>query len=256
MAVPALAKEPGNWAQLAQNPMADVMKLPVVNQFNQGVGHKEGTEYILSFKPSMVSDLSNDWNLVNRFDVPFIYQPGLAPGNSDAHGLGDIRYESFYGPSGERTFYWGIGPLLEIPSATDNTFSTKKWSTGLGGTGTVAKGPFVIGARANHLWSFAGDGNEPDVNRSTIEYFAYCNLGRGWSLGTSPINIANWEAPQDETWTIPIGGGIGKVLMNGRQPINLKLEAYHYAEQPATGAEWQLLFEIQFLFNEEILFKN
>lgn len=252
----SLAKEMTDWAMLAQNPMADLIQLPIENHFSQGVGHKNGTEYVLNLKPTIPSELSADWILINRIDVPFIYQPGLVPGDGDSHGLGDIQYESFYGPAGTRTFYWGLGPLFEIPTATDNSLGSQKWSAGLGGVGTFVKGPWVVGARANHLMSFAGGSDHPDVDRTTLEYFAYLNLGHGWSLGTSPINTANWEAPQDDVWTVPVGGGIGKVVMNGRAPINFKLEAYHYIEQPVTGAEWQLLFEIQFLLPEDIFFKK
>lgn len=256
LAATGQANEASDWATQAQNPMADVMKLPIANQFEQGVGHKDGTEYTLALKPSMPSDVSENWILINRLNIPFIYQPGLVSGQQDAHGLGDIQYESFFGPAGERTLYWGIGPLVEIPSASNNALGSRKWSAGLGGLGTLVKGPFVAGLRANHLRSFAGGGNYPDVDLTTLQYFAYWNIGHGWSLGTSPINTANWEASSDEIWTVPVGGGIGKMVMNGRMPINLKLEAYHYVEQPVTGAEWSLLFEVQFLLPENILFKN
>ena len=252
----SVATEGSAWSMQVQNPMADVMKLPIGNQFNQGVGHKSGTEYTLSLNPSMPSDLSENWILINRLDIPFIYQPGLAAGQQDAHGLGDIQYESFYGPAGKRTVYWGVGPLFEIPSATDSTLGSKKWSAGLGGIGIVEKGSFVGGVRANHLRSFAGGGSKPDVDRTTLEYFAHWNFARGWSIGTAPVNIANWEASADETWTIPIGGGIGKTVMNGRMPIHFTLEAYHYLEQPSSGADWQLTFEIHFLFPEDALFKK
>ncbi len=251
-----LANESNDWAIQSQNPLADLLKCPLVNQFNQGAGYKDGTEYTLALNPSMPSKISDQWILINRLHIPFIYQPGLTSGQSDAHGLGDIQYESFYGPIGDRIFHWGIGPMIEIPSAFNNALGSRKWSAGLGGIGTVIKGPFVVGLRTNHLRSFAGGGNYPDIDLTTLEYFAYWNIGRGWSLGTSPINTANWEATSDEIWTVPVGGGIGKVIMNGRMPINFKLEAYHYIEQPATGAEWALLFEIQFLLPKDILFKN
>ncbi len=251
-----IAQDPSDWAKQAQNPMADLMSLPIENHFNAGVGHKDGLEYVLNLKPSMPSRLSEGWIMINRLDIPLIYQPGLVSGERDSHGLGDITYESFYGPSGKRNVYWGIGPLVQIPSSTDNSLGSQKWSAGLGGVGLVERDSWLVGLRANHLCSFAGGGNHPDVDLSTFEYFAYYNFGQGWSIGTSPINTANWGAAQNETWTVPIGGGIGKVVMSGRMPINFKLEAYHYVEAPANTADWSLLFEIQFLLPEEALFKK
>ncbi len=236
--------------------MADTLKLPVENHFNAGYGHKDAVQYVLNLKPSMPSDLSEEWILINRLDVPFLYQPGRVPGEKDSLGLGDTTYESFLGPSSERTVYWGIGPAFQIPTATDNQIGTRKWSAGLSGTGSMVKGPAVAGVRANHLWSFAGKNDRPDVNRSTIEYFAYCNLGDGWWLGTSPVNTADWEAEQSEVWTIPIGGGLGKTTMKGRMPIQYSVEAYHYLESPAHAADWSAVFKVQFLLPEESLFKK
>ena len=252
----AFAGEQTDWAVRAQNPMADIIKLPIDNIFDFGYGHKEQVKYAFAYKPSMVSELSEKWNLVNRLDIQFIYQPGTVPGEKDSFGFGDTTYESFIGPSGEHTFYWGLGPAFQIPTATDNQLGSKKWSAGLAGTGTLVKGPIVAGVRANHLWSFAGDSGRPDVNLSTIEYYLYAHLGHGWWIGTSPINTANWEAAQDEIWTIPVGGGFGKVVMIGRHPINLKLEAYSFADAPSNAAEWSLILGVDLLFTEASLFKQ
>ena len=135
-----MAEELDDWAAVAQNPMADIMKLPLQNNFNQGTGHKDQTEYILNLRPSMPSDLSDNWLLINRLDVPFIYQPGRVSGEKDSFGLGDTTYEGFYGPSGSRTFYWGAGPAFQIPTATDNQIGSKKWSAGLAATASMVKG--------------------------------------------------------------------------------------------------------------------
>ncbi len=248
--------ELSDWTMRAQNPMADILKLPIENLFDFDSGHKTATTYILDFKPSMPSDISDDWILINRLDIPFFYQPGRVPEEKDSFGLGDTIYESFLGPSGERTVYWGIGPAFQIPTATDNQLGSKKWSAGLSGAGSIVKGPVIAGIRANHLWSFAGKDERPDINQSTIEYFAYVNFRNGWSIGTSPVNTANWEAGSSDIWTILLGGGIGKTVMNGRMPINMKLEAYHYLESPSNTAEWSAIFSLELLLPENIFFKR
>ena len=46
----------------------------------------------------------------------------------------------------------------------------------------------------------------------------------------------------------PLGGGIGKVFHIGKQAINAKVAAYHMIESPEYGPDWQLQFQIQFLF--------
>jgi hypothetical protein len=252
----ALPETATDWARLAQNPMADIIRLPVENRFDLDYGHKEQVKYTMDYKPSMVSQVSENWNVVNRFEMPVIYQPGTVPGENDSFGLGDTTYQSFCGPSGDRSFYWGIGPTFQIPTATDNQLGTRKWSAGAGGTGTLVMGPITAGLSANHLWSFAGNSDRPDVNQTTLEYYFYANISRGWWIGTSPVNTANWEAPQDQIWNIPLGGGIGKVVMNSRQPIHLKLEAYRNSELTAVGSEWSIFFEVEFLLTTDLLFKT
>ncbi|MEI6890761.1 MAG: hypothetical protein V5783_01200 [Pontiella sp.] len=254
-AASALADEKTYWAQTAQNPMADLMKLSIRNSYDFNAGKKEAVNFRVAFQPSMVSEISTGWNLVNRLDIPFLYQPGRITGEKDSFGLGDITYESWFGPSSGQPFFWGLGPVVQIPTATDNQIGTKKWSAGLTANTTVVRGPIVAGIRANHLWSFAGPDHREKVNRTTIEYYCYANLGNGWWIGTAPINTANWEASSNNIWTIPLGGGFGK-LIGKRRPINLKFEAYSYAESPNGEADWSLMLGVDFLIPENSLFKR
>ena len=52
-------------------------------------------------------------------------------------------------------------------------------------------------------------------------------LPKGWYLTTSPVITANWEADSDNRWTLPIGGGIGRVFKIGKQPINAQVTYYY-----------------------------
>ena len=44
------------------------------------------------------------------------------------------------------------------------------------------------------------------------QYFINCHLPQGWYPTSSPFITANWEADSDNRWTIPFGGGLGKLL--------------------------------------------
>jgi len=79
----------------------------------------------------------------------------------------------------------------------------------------------------NNLWSFAGDEDRPNVNAMTLQPFFNYNLPEGWYLTTSPIITANWEADSNNRWTLPVGGGIGRVLKIGDQPVNAQVNAYY-----------------------------
>lgn len=255
LAMHSPADEATHWAKQAQNPFADLIKLPIETQFDFGYGHKDAVNWTTTIQPSMVSELSKEWNMVNRMQIPFKYQPGRTEGEKDSFGLGDITYEHLFTPSQWKQFDLGAGYALQIPTATDNQIGTRKWSAGLAAAANWQLDFLMAGTRANHLWSFAGKNNRDDVNLTTIEYWLYANLGNGWWVGTSPVNTANWEASSDQIWTIPVGGGIGKVVGN-KLPLNLKLEAYSFTEIPDDLADWSVLLTIEYLVPENALFKR
>ncbi len=82
-----------------------------------------------------------------------------------------------------------------------------------------------------------------------IQYFINYNFPSGWYLTSAPINTANWEADAGDKWTVPLGGGAGKVFRLGSQPINANAQAYYNAVTPDDfGADWQFRFQLQLLF--------
>lgn len=246
-------EEKREWAASAQNPLADIIKLKKGYFFSPGYGHKDQVDFTHLYTPHMTSSLNRNWNMINRVDFPIKYQPGTYPGEKDSFGLGDTTYEGLFSPSGHKTAFWGLGAVLQIPSATDNQIGTKKWSAGPAVSMSFSKPSFVAALQANHLWSFAGKDERPDVNRTAIEYSLFYNFGDGWWIGTSPVNTADWEISSDETWTIPVGGGFGKVVGN-KQPVNIGLEAYSYVEAPDYQADWTLMITFEFLASANSLF--
>ncbi len=60
--------------------------------------------------------------------------------------------------------------------------------------------------------------------------------------------IANWEADSDNRWTVPFGGGVGKIFSIGKQPINASATAYYNVEKQDFEADWQMRLRVQFLF--------
>lgn len=106
-------------------------------------------------------------------------------------------------------------------------------------------GPWVVGGLVSQVWSFDEDRT---VNLTTIQPFVNYNFHGGWYLTTSPVITANWKAKSGDRWTLPIGGGFGRVFKVGRQPVNLQLAAYYNAVTPSGGSSWQVRTQLQFLF--------
>ncbi len=177
-----------------------------------------------------------------------IYQPDIAAPNGGEFGLGDINLTLFLSPAKSGKLIWGLGPIISLPTATDKTLGTDKWAAGPSLVVLTMPGHWVIGALANNLWSFAGDSDRADVNQFLLQYFVNYNFNGGWYLTSAPINTANWEEDNDNRWTIPIGGGGGKVFRVGKQPLNFQTQAFYNVEHPDLGAEWSLRLQLQFLF--------
>lgn len=49
-------------------------------------------------------------------------------------------------------------------------------------------------------------------------------------------------------WTVPVGGGVGKILKIGKLPVNIGTQAYYDVATPQYGADWTLRLQVQFLF--------
>jgi hypothetical protein len=234
-------------AKAVQNPVADLISVPLQNNFNFGVGPRDVTQWVLNVQPVIPIKLNEDWNLITRTILPIINQPSPARGVPSAFGLGDINPTLFLSPAKSGKFIWGLGPTFTLPTATDSLLGAGKWSAGPAAVALVMHGPWVIGALANQQWSFAGWGDE-DVSAMLIQPFINYNLPHGWYLTTAPIITADWKADTDNRWTLPLGGGVGKIVKLGKLPLNLQLSAYDNVVKPDNGADWQLRFQVQFLF--------
>lgn len=96
--VGARAQDETDLAKKTQNPVADLISVPLQSNWNFGAGfHHDDTIYILNVQPVIPFHLTEDWNLITRIIMPIINQPSLFPGVNGATGLGDIN-PSFFSP--------------------------------------------------------------------------------------------------------------------------------------------------------------
>lgn len=235
-------------AAAAQNPIANLISLPFQNNTNFGVGpNNDRTQNVLNIQPVVPIPLSDDLLLVTRTILPFVAQPDFGGGGT-VWGLGDLNPTFFVVPATQGNLTWGIGPTLVLPTATNRQTGTGKWSAGPAGVAVVNSGPWVYGGLASQVWSFAGDGSRPDVSQFLMQPFATLNLPDGWYLTASPIITANWNAASGNQWTVPIGGGCGRLFNVGSQPINASLQVFWNAVRPSFGADFTLRAQVQMLF--------
>ncbi len=171
----------------------------------------------------------------------------MPPTFSSENGLANIQYQGFFTPAKPGKVIWGIGPVFEFPTHS-NDMGSEKLSGGPAAVVLTMPGNWVIGCLIQNIWFFAGPSSAENVNNFTFQYFINYNLSNGWYLTSTPILTADWERDSSDQWTIPFGGGVGKVVRFGKLPIDFKLQAFTNVEQPDGGVDWSMMFGVKFLF--------
>ena len=133
----APAEDPQALAKKLANPISSLISVPFQNNFDFGMGpDKDGFRYTMNFQPVIPVALNKDWNLISRTILPVMAQDDVV-GTSSQFGLGDTVQSFFFSPNKTEPFIWGAGPVLLIPTATDEVLGTQKF--GIGPTVVVLK---------------------------------------------------------------------------------------------------------------------
>ncbi len=234
-----------------QNPVASLISVPVQENFNFGVNPGYRTQNVMNIQPVIPLGISKDWNLIVRWIAPIVYQPvPNAPGTPETgeYGLGDMVPTFFLSPKKPGKLIWGVGPVLQLPTATNTFLGQGKLGIGPSIVALVQPGHWTLGLLANNVWSVAGSGSRPDVNQFLLQYFINYNLKKGYFITWQPTLTANWKATNGNTWTVPFGGGIGRIMKLGSQPVSLTAQFYGNAVHPEGTSSWSFRAQIAFLF--------
>lgn len=236
-------------AKKAQNPIANMISVPLQNNTSFGIGTFGRVQNVLNVQPVIPSGLGK-WNLINRLIIPITSQPNITQEDGGEFGLGDIVYQGFFTPSGKGKVTWGIGPVLIAPTATHQNLGSGKWSAGPAAIVVAFINKWVIGGVVYNAFSFAGQSDRADVNAGVLQYFVNYNLQKAWYITSSPIISVNWKATDNNKLILPFGAGVGKIFGIGKQKFNGQVSAYWNAVKPeaVNGPDWSLRAQLVFLF--------
>ncbi|MFV1884275.1 MAG: hypothetical protein ACMZ7B_07300, partial [Balneola sp.] len=218
-------------AKIAQDPIANLISVPFNYSFNPEYGPLGGDQQILKISP--VIPFANG-KVITRVVIPYVDQPQLLPFGESKSGFSDVNLSVFY-TSKEGDFAYGIGPIINLPTAKQGL-----------GSGELGIGPSVVLVYKKHNWvagilmnlttSLESAGKTSHLSQIFINY----NLSKGYYLTSSPAITANFDAIQRNVWTIPLGMGAGKIVQVGALPLNLQVGAYYNVERPTFANEWSL----------------
>jgi len=243
-------------AKTIQNPLANLVSLPLQFNFNDGVdsgaiagGDLDGGRrfFNLNVQP-VVPFPGKKWNIISRTIIPVNSVP-LGNGTDSVFGLGDVNLSLFWSPAKASRLTWGAGPSLVLPTASNpEVLGNEKWSLGPTGVIFYGTGNWTLGVVASNVWSVAGNDERTDVNFFFVQWFVNYNFGRGYALGTAPIITCDWMRDAGDQCTVPWGLQVSKVTRLGSQPVNVLLGYYVNSKHPDGGAESQARAQVNFMF--------
>ena len=237
--------------QLA-NPIADLISVPFQGNWNGGIGPLEdGDQTYVNVQPVIPFHLNRDWNLISRTILPVTYQTDILPGAGTQWGLSNTQQSLFFSPvKPTHGIIWGAGPILYLPTASDDLLGPDKWGAGPTGVALMQEGPWTIGILANQIWSFAGDPQEPDVNQAYFQPFINYTTKDAWTFGVNTESTYYWNSNE---WSVPINATVSKLVKFGKQPVSFEGGLRYWVVSPDEmgPTNWGARFVVTFLFPEK-----
>lgn len=227
-------------AQAASDPTAALLSLQVQNQFvdgyhllNDATGDTLLFRAALPFKTGCLSHIA-------RLSAPIDFDsPSQASGLGDSTLFDLIVFNKSWGR-------WGVGPVVQLPTASDDRLGSGQWAAGPAVGFTARSGKLLWGLFNQNLFSFAGDESRPNVNVSSLQPIVNYSLPCKWSVGSTEMNfLYDWD---NERWAVlPLGVRVAKLVKFGSIPVQLSLGYEHNFVDDSVGPKDTFTFSLKFL---------
>jgi hypothetical protein len=220
-------------AKLKQNPLSGLREVIFQVVVNTDTPVDGKSQVVYSLQPVWPFSINDDWKLITYSILPLIKEPGVA-GEDSILGLGDTLINLYVSPKNPGPVVWGVGPAILLPTRTDPALGSNRLGLGPAAVLFYQKGNWGTGVVLQNLWSLGGsDINR--VNEFAAQYILNYNLPNGWFLYSNATITADWLANKDDRWTVPVGGGVGRLFKIGKQPVSLSAQLFSNVVTPTNG---------------------
>jgi hypothetical protein len=232
--------------KLKQNPVSGLRQVGLDMSLNPDMPHTGGTEGVYSTQVVWPFRLNDDWRLISYTILPVLQVP---EGDGDYKvGLGNTLLNFYVAASKPDKLVWGIGPAILLPTRSDPILGSDRLGLGPSGVLYYAEDKWGAGVVLQNVWSMGGEGIN-EVNVFSAQYFLNYNLPKGWYLYSNASITADWLADDDDdTWTVPVGGGVGRIFNIGNQPVDVAIQGLYNTVRPSDAADWTINLQISLLF--------
>jgi len=224
-------------AKKLTNPIAALVSLPLQFNWDANIGAAEfDWSWGINFQPVISFRLSDKINVISRTIIPIVSQHDIPDIGGDESGLGDILQSFFFSPANESAdgWSWGIGPVLLLPTASNNSQGREKWGLGPSAVALKQTGPWTFGGLVNHISTVGGDDARTDVNDTFIHPFMFYVTKTFTTFSVGSEITYDWE---NEVWSIPINFNVSQMLKIGSQILQIGFGGRYWAETPDGGSQ-------------------
>lgn len=185
-------------------------------------------------------------NWIIRSSLPVSHVP-ISQTASES-GLGDLNsFAARLIDIGRDGVTFGVGPQITLDTATEDATGAGKTQAGFAAVYFDASSSTVQwGGLLTWQQDIAGSSNRADTNLLALQPFYFVQLGNGYYFRGAPVWVSNREA---DTYNIPIGAGIGRVVPTDDAILNFYFEPQFTVLSKGDGQpELQILagFNMQF----------
>jgi hypothetical protein len=199
LAASAQAETNEELAMQLSNPVAALISVPFQFNYDQKIGSaRDGKRWVLNIQPVVPFDLNAEWNLISRTILPVVWQDEVFPGAGSQSGIGDVVQSVFFSPKAPTAggLIWGAGPVLLLPTGSNDLLTADKWGAGPTGVVIRQQGPWTVGALANHIWSFAGHSSRADVSATFLQPFLTYTTPSATTFSLNTESTYDWNSRQ------------------------------------------------------------
>lgn len=243
----ASAQSADELAKKLANPISSLISVPFQANYDDGFGDGDGEQTYINIQPVIPISISENWNLISRTILPVVNQNDFTDDFSSKTGLGNITQSFFFSPKAPTKdgLIWGVGPVLQIPTATDG-IAPNQWGAGITGVALKQSNGWTVGILANHVWSIGKSDQYGDSSNTFLQPFLSYTTEKATSFSLNTESSYNWET---EEWSVPINLMVAQIVKIGGQPVSLQGGVRYWADSPEAGPDgWGARLAVTYLF--------